>query len=194
MSFLSKAWSWNATDEEWRAHYPCDKYMDQPRQEFMRAIDVCAPAAVTFRWVCQLKVAPYSYDLLDNWFRRSPRCLTPGAEKLKLRQRFLVGPIVEFEQDRHITVVVSPGGERAYGRFSLTYDVRPTGPDSSRLVCKADLASRTRLDRVRWFLLAWGDLIMMRKQFLILKALAEKTALEADEANALRVGAGEGAE
>jgi len=178
MSFWDKAWNWNATDDEWRAAYPCDKYIDELGQQFMRAADVQASAEVTFRWVCQLKVAPYSYDLLDNWFRRSPRRLTPGAEKLESGQMFMVGPIVEFEQNRHITVVVSPNQERVYGSFSLTYEVRPTGPDSSRLVCKADLASSTRWDRVRWYLLAWGDLIMMRKQFLTLKKLAEKTARE----------------
>jgi hypothetical protein len=178
MSVRSKAWSWNVTDAEWQALYPCDRFMEQPYQEFMRAIDVQAPVEVTFRWVCQLKVAPYSYDLLDNGFRRSPRHLTPGAEKLELGQTFLVGPIVEFKQDRHITVVVNAAGERIYGHFSLTYEVRPTGPDSSRLVCKADLASLTRWDRIRWFIVAWGDLIMMRKQFLTLKALAEKTARE----------------
>ena len=178
MSFWDKAWNWNATDEEWQNPYPCDEYIGEPHQQFIRAIDVRAPAEVTFRWVCQIKVAPYSYDLLDNWFRRSPRQLTPGAERLELGDKFLVGPIVELEQDRHVTVVVDPGDDRGYGRFSLTYEVRRMGPDSSRLLCKAIMASRSRWDRVRWYLLAWGDLIMMRKQFLTLKKLAEKTARE----------------
>lgn len=178
MSFWEKAWSWNATDEEWAAPYACDKYIDEPYQQFMRAIDVGAPAEVTFRWVCQIKVAPYSYDLLDNWFRRSPRRLTPGVEKLDVGQMFLVGPIVEFEHNRHITVVFRSGQERGCPPFSLTYEVKRTGPGSSRLICKAVLTSRDGRDRVRWFFLAWGDLIMMRKQFLTLKALAERTARE----------------
>ncbi|MBN1321895.1 MAG: hypothetical protein JXA87_13780 [Thermoleophilia bacterium] len=179
MSFWDKAWNWNATEEEWRGSYPCDKYIQGPQQAFIRAVDVQAPAEILFRWVCQIKVAPYSYDLIDNWFRRSPQQFTPGAEKLEAGQEFLVGPIVEFEQDRHITVVFRSDQERGCPPFSLTYEVKPTGLDSSRLVCKADLTSRGRRDRVRWFLLAWGDLIMMRKQFLTLKKLAERTAREA---------------
>jgi hypothetical protein len=178
MSFWDKAWNWNATVDEWRASYPCDKYIQGPQQAFIRAIDVQAPAEILFRWVCQITVAPYSYDLLDNGFRRSPRRLTPGAEKLEVGQTFLVGPIVELEQDRHVTVVFRNDRGRGCPSFSLTYEVKRTGPDSSRLGCKADLTSRRRTDRGRWFLLAWGDLIMMRKQFLTLKALAERTACE----------------
>jgi len=176
MSVLELAWNWNATDEEWRTAYPCDRYIDGPHRIFMRAIDVDAPADVVFRWVCQLKVAPYSYDLLDNRGRRSPRRLTPGAEDLRLGQRLLIGPIVEFETGRHVTIVVDPGLEWVCGFMSLTYAVKPTGPASSRLLCKFDIECRTRPQFARLYAIAWGDLIMMRKQFLTLKALAEETA------------------
>jgi hypothetical protein len=176
MSFRSKAWSWNATEEDWLEGYPCDRYIHVPYRSFMRAIDIDAPADVVFRWLCQLKVAPYSYDLVDNWFRRSPRQLTPGVDHLETGQPFMVGPIVEFSHDRHITVVVEPRLVRAYGFFTLTYAVKPTRSGSSHLVVRANLACNTRWERVRLTALAWGDLIMMRKQFLTLKKLAEETA------------------
>jgi hypothetical protein len=68
-----------------------------------------------FGWLCQLKVAPYSYDWLDHRGRRSPRRLAPGAERLapgaeRLApgQPFLVFDLVEFEQGQSLTGVVQP--------------------------------------------------------------------------------------
>ncbi len=178
MSFRSKAWSWNATEEDWLDGYPCDRYLRVPYRTFMRAIDIDAPADIVFRWVCQLKVAPYSYDMLDNWFRRSPRELTPGADALAVGQIFMVGPIVEFAYGRHITAVCDPRWVPVYGRFSLTYAVKPVGASSCHLVCRANLACSHWWEGARLTALAWGDLIMMRKQFLTLKKLAERTARE----------------
>jgi hypothetical protein len=54
--------SWNSTAAEPAADYACAKYLSQPCRRFYRAIDVDAPPQVVFRWLCQLKVASYSYD------------------------------------------------------------------------------------------------------------------------------------
>jgi hypothetical protein len=149
----------------------------------MRAVDIQAPAEVAYRWVCQLKVAPYSYDWLDNWGRRSPRRLTPGADQVAVGQSFLIGPIVEFREGRHLTAVIDPPYARLFGACSVTYAVKSTGSGSCRLVVKLDVPCRTRWERTRAFLLAWGDLFMMRKQLLTLKKLAEKMAREQAPAN-----------
>jgi hypothetical protein len=70
-----------------------------------RGVTVRARAPVVFRWLCQLRVAPYSYDWLDNLGRRSPRTLTPGAERLELGQRVMgIFELVGFEPDRHLTL------------------------------------------------------------------------------------------
>ena len=52
--------------------FPCDRHLADHDGAYWRAIDVEAPAPLVFRWLCQLRVTPYSYDLLDNLGRRSP--------------------------------------------------------------------------------------------------------------------------
>jgi hypothetical protein len=139
----------------------------------VRAVDVEASAEVAFRWLCQLKLAPYSYDWIDNWGRRSPQRLTPGAEDLRTGQPFLIGAIVEFEENRHITAVIRKDLVPVFGPLAITYSVRPTGADSCRLVVRLAVGAESWWERARRLALAWGDLIMMRKQLLNLKGHAE---------------------
>jgi hypothetical protein len=116
---------WNATAAERTAEYPCDRHVQSPRERFTRAVEVHSSLGTVFRWLCQLKVAPYSYDWIDNPGRRSPRSLTPEAEHLQPGQEFLVFQLVEFEQNCHITGVVLPRAERIFGRLAVSYIVEP---------------------------------------------------------------------
>jgi hypothetical protein len=85
---------WNATAAEWTVQYPCDRYVQSPRERFTRAVEVESPSETVFRWLCQLKVAPYSYYWIDNPDRRSPRSLTPEVDRLEPGQEFLVFRLV----------------------------------------------------------------------------------------------------
>ena len=67
--------------------YPCDGLVDCPDGVLFRGVDVEAPAGVVFRWLCQLRVAPYSYDWIDNLGRRSPRELIDGLDDLEVGDR-----------------------------------------------------------------------------------------------------------
>lgn len=118
--------------------FPCDSHLPDPDLECFRAVSVEAPASVLFRWLCQLKVAPYSYDLLDNGGRRSPRTLSPGLEHLAPGQRVMrIFRLVEFEKDAHLTMVLDdPRAQSIYGRIALSYVVVPSTPSSCRLVVK----------------------------------------------------------
>ncbi len=74
------------TAAERSQHLASDQLLGDPDAACFRAIDVRAPADIVFRWLCQLRVAPYSYDWLDNAGRRSPRRLTDGLERLEVGQ------------------------------------------------------------------------------------------------------------
>src|SRR5215470_16886814 len=163
---------WGSTAAERAATFPCDRYLERPTGVCFRAIDIDAPVAHAFRWLCQLRVAPYSYDWIDNGGRRSPRERDPANEDLAVGQRVMTFfRLVEFERDQHITVVLSKS--RLFGDVAVTYQLseRSAG-GGSRLVVKVLFATP------RWSpmgaLLPAGDLVMMRKQLLTLKRLAEE--------------------
>jgi hypothetical protein len=143
----------------------------------MRAIDVAAPAELLYRWVCQTRVAPYSYDLIDNRGRKSPDQLTPGADNVSAGDRFLVFTVVDVEPGVHISGLSTPAARRSYGPFSISYLVRPIDDGHSRLLVRMCCAVRGPVGRLRRWLLGYGDLVMMRKQLLNLRALAERDAM-----------------
>ena len=176
------ATTWGYTPAE-RAHaYPCDILLPHPDEALFRAVDIAAPAPIVFRWLCQLRVAPYSYDWLDNGGRRSPRRLTPGLDALAIGQRVMtIFRLTSFERDRHLTLILdSYAGERIFGTVVVSYTIVPCGLDRSRLVAKLLIHHPTwgRWQALRR-LFAWGDFLMMRKQLLTLKALAEDMARRA---------------
>jgi hypothetical protein len=178
---LSAGLEWGSTAAERAASYPCEEFVPRADLAVFRAIDISAPADVVFRWLCQLRAAPYSYDLLDNLGRRSPRELTPGLEELEVGQRIMtIFHLASFERDRHLTIVCDGIGQKLLGNVSSTYTVVPTG-EGSRLILKlvaiAPLGGPVGAAYRR--VMPWFDLLMMRKQFLTLKRLAEKTAAAA---------------
>jgi len=172
---MSVAIEWGSTAADREADYPCDDLVAGADIELFRAIKISAPVPVVFRWLCQLRAAPYSYDLLDNLGRRSPRELIPGLEKLEAGQRVMtIFHLASFEADRHITIKCDGIGKTLLGEVASTYSVAPDG-DGSRLVLKlvAIPPLGGLFGRAYRFVMPWLDLLMMRKQFLTLKRLAE---------------------
>jgi hypothetical protein len=165
MSFIQ---TWGSTAAERAETFPCDRWIEQPYQSLFRAVDVNAPVEHTFRWLCQLRVAPYSYDWIDNLGHRSPRERNPANEQLATGQRWMtIFRLVDYELNRHLTLVVDR--TKVFGSVVVTYDLRAT-PTGSRIIAKLNVRAATP---IRW-ILAPGDLIMMRKQLLTLKHLAER--------------------
>ncbi|GAA5109514.1 hypothetical protein GCM10023339_09710 [Alloalcanivorax gelatiniphagus] len=141
----------------------------------VRAIRVAAPPPVVFRWLTQLAVAPYSYDLLDNRGRRSPRHLVEGIELTPGRTMMEIFRLTAIEPDRMLELVMAdPGAVCAFGEIVVAYRTLPQGEGT---VLRCDLFMRPHRGPalVRDHLLAWGDVVMMRKQLLTLKALSESS-------------------
>jgi hypothetical protein len=175
--------AWGTTDEERSMWWPCDAYVNPPLVTEYRAVEVLAPKEIAYRWLCQLRVAPYAYDWFDNFGRQSPRQLTPGLEQLRVGQQLLVMfKIVEFEENDHITVLGDTFGWAFGQRLAMTYRVLPCSPISCRIVSKLTghhgplPASLLNLFRREFFSI--GELPLMRKQLLTLKQLAEKQFME----------------
>lgn len=168
--------TWGSLPAERVAAYPCDALLPDPDDVLFRAVDVAALPAVVFRWLCQLQAAPYSYDWIDNGGRPSPRRLIEGLERLEAGQRFMrIFTLATFDRDRQITLsMTEPGAVRWFGRVAGTYAVAPTAGGGSRLVVKLLVKRPTRFPAA-WLapFLPAGDLVMMRKQLLTLKHLAE---------------------
>jgi hypothetical protein len=171
--------NWGSTLTERTLSYPCDQYLSQVDDVYFRAVDVHAPASVVFRWLCQLKAAPYSYDWLDNLGHQSPRKLLPGLENLEPGQRVMtIFRLVDFERDRHLTMVMArPRATALFGTIALSYVIYPQTEHTCRLVAKflVQYPSKGIWTMMR-LILPLGDLIMMRKQLLTLKNLAEHEA------------------
>jgi hypothetical protein len=170
--------TWGSTPDERALSYPCDDVIASPELVLFRAVDAGAPADLVFRWLCQLRVAPYSYDWVDNGGRRSPQVRDPALEYLEVGQRFAaIFRLVAFEPGRSITL----GSDTApFGRVAITYVAVPVDASRSRLVVK--LLTGRRPGIVGAFMrlvLPAGDLVMMRRQLLNLKALAERDARSA---------------
>ncbi|GAA4932346.1 hypothetical protein EV188_103776 [Actinomycetospora succinea] len=124
--------------------------------------------------MCQLTVAPYSYDLIDNLGRRSPRTLTPGADDVHVGQRLLVLFVVDsVVPGEHLTLRRARRGRGPVAEFAVTYAVA-AHPAGSRLVATVAVDGTRRGALLRW-LLAWGDLVMMRRQLRTLASLAARS-------------------
>lgn len=185
---MGSSYTWGTTESERRLDFPCDAYLPGADLLLYRGVSIDAPPADVFRWLCQLRAAPYSYDWIDNWGRRSPQELTPGLEKLEVGQQVMtIFELLEFETDRQLTLRIYPGSraERLFGRLVISYLVKPRRAASVRLLAKLRVQPADSV--LGWLgrrLLPAGDMIMMRRQLLNLKRLAERDGAARRETNA----------
>ena len=142
-------------------------------------VTVDSSPAILFRWLCQMRVAGYSYDWISHLGRRSPRELIAGLERLAVGQPVMtITDIVEFERDRHLTLQLRKPGIY-YPPLAVSYLIVSANGDGCRLLVKCSLQFRPGLrDLVSRAIGPCLTSIMIRRQLLNLKGLSEHTDLD----------------
>ena len=157
---------WGVTDAEVVRTYPCDELMPQAELQVWRGVSVQAAPERVWPWLCQVQLAPYSYDWIDNLGRRSPRELlarpapSPGEPFSQVGGRFAVGRVLSVEHGRHLTATIMGA--------LMSYVLVPDGAET-RLLLKIVIKRRNLYSQA----LVLGDWPMARRQLLNLKRLAE---------------------
>ena len=157
---------WGVSDSETLRSYPCDDCLASPALQAWRGVRVEAPAEALWPWVAQIRLAPYSYDWIDNLGRRSPQELADLPEP-QAGERFTtaggreLGRIVSVDRGQQLTGTIM-------GAF-MSYVLVPEDRRTTRLLLKVVMQTN------RWIApaLCVGDLIMARRQLLNLKHLSE---------------------
>lgn len=161
---------WNVTDDEVGRHYPCDDFVRAPTLQAWRGVTVHTTPEALWPWVAQIRLAPYSYDWIDNLGRRSPTELAglpePAVgEAFTTAGRRRFGRILAVDPPTHLTGEIMGA--------CISYVLVPEDR-TTRLLMKVTTAMS------RWLApwLSVGDLVMARRQLLNLKHLAERTAAQ----------------
>ena len=157
---------WNVSDDEVARRYPCDELVGTPTLQAWRGVTVNTTPEILWPWVGQIRLAPYSYDWIDNLGRRSPQQLV-GLPEPVVGESFSTagtrrfGRVLAVERPKHLTAEIMG--------THMSYVLVPQG-QSTRLLMKLVTAMS------RWAApwLSVGDLVMARRQLLNLKALAER--------------------
>jgi hypothetical protein len=162
---------WGVTADEIARHYPCDDVVTSPVLQAWRGVTVQATPEAVWPWVAQIRLAPYSYDWIDNLGRRSPqelRALPPPAagEPFTASAGRRLGRILSVAPGEHLTGWIAGA--------VISYVLVQEG-GTTRLLMKVVMAR----GRVIAPLLSVGDLVMARRQLLNLKQLAERSSTPA---------------
>ena len=151
--------------------YPCDALVPDPALQAWRGVTVAARPEQVWPWLTQIRLAPYSYDWLDNLGRRSPRELRGLAEPV-VGEPFVSSFGRGFGRVEAVSV-----GHAFTGSILgavMSYVLVPVDPHrrETRLLLKIVL----RRGRAIAPFLSVGDLLMARRQLLNLAGLAERDA------------------
>ena len=147
-------------------------------RELLRCIEIRAHASDIFVWLKQLRIAPYSYDFIDNRFRKSPKYIIENLPPLKVNSHFLLSfHIFGFEENSFIVCrfcqpINAPVNLYMKDLF-IEYRIEEQGT-KTKLWCKLKGYINTDISsKGFFFIFSVIDKIMMARQLKNIKKLSE---------------------
>lgn len=154
---------------------------DSECRELLRCVEINASSENIFVWLKQLRIAPYSYDFIDNRFKKSPAFIIDNLPRLKVYTHFLlVFNILEFNENSFIIArfcePINPPVNLYMKDMYIEYRIVEDA-SNSKLWCKikgyfnANISSRGF-----YFIFSLANKIMMSRQLKNIKKLSERSA------------------
>jgi hypothetical protein len=147
-------------------------------RELLRCIEISANPSDIFVWLKQLRIAPYSYDFIDNRCRKSPDYIIENLPPLKVNTHYLLAfHIFEFEESSFIVCrfcepINSPVNLYMKGLF-FEYRIVEQGT-KTQLWCKIKGYFNTDISSKGFFyIFSVINKLMMARQLKNIKKLSE---------------------
>lgn len=154
---------------------------DTISRELLRCVKINANAPEIYAWLKQLRIAPYSFDWLDNRNRKSPDFIIENLPPLKLYTHFLLAfHITGFEENSFIVCrfcePINPPLGRYMKALFLEYRISQQG-SGTKLWCKIKGYLNRDISSKGFFVVfSLMNKIMMTRQLKNIKKLSEKLA------------------
>ena len=153
------------------------------RMEKLRFIEINAGTSHVFTWLSQLRVAPYSYDYIDNHGRRSPYFIVKNLPPLRIGTHCLLAfQVYAFEENSFLVCRFCEPINSPLNLFlkSLYIEYRLVeNANNTHLWCKVlGLVNRGIVSRTAFLMICGINRIMMRRQLRVIKTLSERLAAE----------------
>ena len=151
---------------------------DADCRELLRCIEIRAGAADIFVWLKQLRIAPYSYDFLDNRGIKSPGYIIENLPPLKINAHFLLAfHIFGFEENKFIAgrfcVPINPPVNRYIKEMFIEYRIQEHATNAL-LWCKVRvLVNRDTASKGFFHIFSVVNQFMTRRQLRKIKKLSE---------------------
>jgi len=154
---------------------------DTDCRELLRSIEIPANPSDIFVWLNQLRVAPYSYDFIDNRSRKSPGYIIENLPPLKINNHFLLAfHVFGFEENTFIAgrfcLPINPPLDRYMKDMFIEYRIVEQ-KSKTRLWCKIKGYFNKDLSSKGFFVtFSVVDKIMMARQLRKIRKLSEQSS------------------